>query len=224
VNRTQQDVRIISDLETLRLLTQPLRLRLLEEVRTAPAPITVKELAAALNTPQTKLYYHINLLEEAGFIRVASTRVVSGITEKRYEATSARIGVDRALLAGARSSDPAAAAAGNDALEALLAVLLDQVRSEIRRTVRAGLVDLDVDMTDQRIGTNRLVLGRKWLRLTPEEVERLEQGLDQLFAQFDSDAVPGAAPDPTSPDARPYELLLGFYPTVARQTDEPPPD
>lgn len=215
---TTQAVRVVSDLETLRLLTQPLRLRILEEIRTAPTPVTVKELAATLGTPQTKLYYHVNLLEEAEFIRVASTRVVSGITEKRYEATSARIGVDRSLLAGAGSGE--AATDGNDALEALLAVLLDQVRSEIRRTVRAGLVDLDVDMTDQVIAPRRLVLGRKWLYLTPAQVAEIERGMNALFAQFDCDIQPSDAP----PDAEPYELLTGFYPIVENRSPQKPPE
>jgi DNA-binding transcriptional ArsR family regulator len=214
MRRKPQEVRIISDLETLRLLTQPLRLRLLEEVRTALSPLTVKELATALGTPQTKLYYHINLLEEAGFLRVASTRVVSGITEKRYEATADRIGVDRSLLAGRDSEDPATD--GNQALEVLLPILLDQVRGEIRRSVRAGLIHFD-GSEDNKIAPNSLVLGRKWLRLTPVEVDLLEQRMRDLWAGFDRDAEPKAATDADSPpDAQSYEVLIGFYPTVSQ--------
>src|SRR5215207_4168204 len=107
-----ESVRVIDDLDTLRLLTQPVRLKIVEALRSAPGPLSVKELAVALGTTQTKLYYHVNLLEGADLIRVAATRLVSGIVEKRYAATTYRLSVDRALLPPAAS--------GDDGLEVLL--------------------------------------------------------------------------------------------------------
>ena len=199
-------VRVIDDLDTLRLLTQPVRLKIVEALRSAPGPLTVKELAAALGTTQTKLYYHVNLLEGADLIRVAATRLVSGIVEKRYAAASYRIAVDRALLSPATS--------GGDGLEVLLAIMFDQVRTEIRRSVAAGLIDLDRFRDDQR-GPNSLTLGRKWLLMRPEEMteflERLlqvqqdYQGQDPMPREFMSDPPPGS---------QLYELLIGFYPAV----------
>src|SRR4051812_39819474 len=77
---------VIADVEALKAIADPLRLRILltaaEESRTA------KELAGQLEVPQTRLYYHLGLLEKAGLLRVASTRIVSGIEERRYEATA----------------------------------------------------------------------------------------------------------------------------------------
>ena len=49
--------------------------------------MSVKELAAELGEPQTKLYRHVRQLEAAGLIKVASTRMVSGILEQRYQAS-----------------------------------------------------------------------------------------------------------------------------------------
>ena len=49
--------------------------------------MSVKELAARLGEPQTKLYRHVRQLEEVGLIRVAATRMVSGILEQRYQAS-----------------------------------------------------------------------------------------------------------------------------------------
>jgi DNA-binding transcriptional ArsR family regulator len=48
--------------------------------------MSAKELAAHLGESQTKLYRHIRQLEAAGLIRVAATRMVSGILEQRYQA------------------------------------------------------------------------------------------------------------------------------------------
>src|SRR4051794_28260662 len=92
----KDDVLVVSDLEMLRLVSDPFRIQLLELLRERPT--TVKELAASLGVPPTRIYYHINLLEVHGLIRVASSRIVSGIVEKRYEVTASRLSVDRALL------------------------------------------------------------------------------------------------------------------------------
>ena len=57
-----KEVHVIDDVATLQVVADPLRLRLLEQLRREPQ--TVKQLAAALDVAQTKLYYHIKLLEE----------------------------------------------------------------------------------------------------------------------------------------------------------------
>lgn len=211
--RPQSDsVRVIDDLDTLRLLTQPVRLKIVEALRSAPGPQTVKELAAALGTTQTKLYYHVNLLEGADLIRVAATRLVSGIVEKRYAAASYRIAVDRALLSPATS--------GGDGLEVLLAIIFDQVRTEIRRSVAAGLIDLDRSRDDDT-GPNSLMLGRKWLLLTPEQVAEFRQRLGQVQEEYQGqDPMPGDFIANPPPGSQLYEMLLGFYPAVFERSFE----
>ena len=59
-----------------------------------PRVMSVKELAAELGEPQTKLYRHVKQLESTGLIRVAASRLVSGILEQRYQAcqTDLRLG------------------------------------------------------------------------------------------------------------------------------------
>src|SRR5689334_4837111 len=68
----------------MRALADPLRIRigllLIDEAH------TVKELAAALDVPATRLYYHVRILEEHGLIEVVERRMVSGIEERRYRA------------------------------------------------------------------------------------------------------------------------------------------
>jgi DNA-binding transcriptional ArsR family regulator len=76
----------ITDPEVLRVLADPLRLRLVQH--NLGKPWTVKDASRALGISQTKLYYHVNLLETHGLIRVHSTRVVSGIIEKSYRITA----------------------------------------------------------------------------------------------------------------------------------------
>ena len=206
-------VRMIADLETLRLLTQPVRLKIVEALRSAPGPLSVKELAATLGTTQTKLYYHVNLLEEADLIRVAATRLVSGIVEKRYAAATYRLSVDPALLAPSASGD-----AG---LEVLLSIILDQARTEIRRSVAAGLIDVETWRSDER-RANSLILGRKWLLLTSEELAEFHRRLDEVLEAYEGrDPMPHQLASDAPPGSQLYELLIGFYPAVFDGPREP---
>jgi DNA-binding transcriptional ArsR family regulator len=79
---------MVEDVETLKALADPTRMAILSVLtRSRDLPVmSVKELAAELGQPQTKLYRHVRQLEEVGLIRVAATRMVSGILEQRYQA------------------------------------------------------------------------------------------------------------------------------------------
>src|SRR4051812_28910034 len=86
VPRAGGDQFVIETIDGLKAIAEPLRLRVL--MAAAESTCTVKELAARLDVPQTRLYYHVGILEKSGLLRVASRRMVSGIEERRYEATA----------------------------------------------------------------------------------------------------------------------------------------
>jgi DNA-binding transcriptional ArsR family regulator len=189
------DILIIDNLETLKVVADPLRLKILELLRGAPH--TVKQLASALHTPLKKLYYHVNLLEEHGLIRVAATRIVSGIIEKQYQVTAYRLSVDRTLLSPT-------AEASDDGLDAFLSMILDHAKSEIKKGVRAGLIELGEEKSLLQHG---LLLGRRWMRLSPARADEFLMRLKQLEQEFET------PPSEQSEDTLLYELLLGMYPT-----------
>jgi DNA-binding transcriptional ArsR family regulator len=194
---------VVRDIETLRLVSDPLRLRLLELLREEPR--TAKDLAAALRVPRTKLYYHLKLLEDRGLITVADTRLVSGIVEKRYRASAYRLTVDKALIGPT--------AEGGDALDTYVSVVLNQVRSEINRSVDAGLIDLERTQDDAML-PRRLLLGRKWLRLSPERVAELSRRYEELL-----DAFAEPTPDTEEEDGQLYEWLIAFFPVLPPEPD-----
>src|SRR5215204_4136406 len=86
---------VLDNLEALKVTADPTRLRLLESL--VEKPLTVKEVAKKLDIASTKLYYHINLLEEHGLIRVVKQRVVSGIIEKQYRTRAYSFNVKQAM-------------------------------------------------------------------------------------------------------------------------------
>jgi DNA-binding transcriptional ArsR family regulator len=189
------NVFVIRDLETLKAVSDPLRLRLVGLLQGEAR--TVKQLAKELGVAPTRLYYHINQLEELGLVRVAETNLVGGIIEKQYQAAVARITVDRGLLTpGAGPVD--------GALETMLSAILDGVREAVRGSVRAGLIDLKQETPEER----GLLLGRKWLRLSPEDAASLYERLIGLLSEY------AARSSDVNENLLPYEIVVGLYPVT----------
>lgn len=205
-------IHVIDDPETLRLIADPLRLRLLELIRQQPR--TVTELAALLDVQRTRLYYHIKLLEAHDLIAVDDTRIVSGLTEKRYRVTAYRLTVEKTLL-GAPGS-------GNAPLDVFLSVVLDETAAEIRRSVASGLIDLD--RTQENAPHPRgLFLGRTWLHLTPDRLDHFRDRYTTLLAEFAQEEWTDDPATPPASDAALYEWLVGLFPVVPPPTSTAPP-
>lgn len=194
--------RSIRDAETLRALSDPIRLRILE-VMTAGADevFTVRRLAGILETSQTKLYHHINLLLERSLITVASQRVVSGIIETSYRVGQRSLRLDRDLLV-----------ADGPAMHDTLAALFDGARDDIERALRAGVASTDPDGD----AATRLLLARGLARLSPERARAFRERLVALFDEFGAHDDQGEHGRP----ATAYGLVLGWYPSVTGDDGE----
>ena len=97
-----KDVQKIDDLEQLRLLSDPLKLSLLQVFGEDEA--TVAAAAEALGEPQTKLYRHVDALLNAGLIEVTRERPKRGTVERWFRTVARRFEVADELLA---TEDPA---------------------------------------------------------------------------------------------------------------------
>lgn len=86
---------LISDLDTLKILADPLRNQILEIL--APGELTVNQMAEKLGLAPSKLYYHINLLEKKGLIQEVDTILKGNIIEKVYWITAFDYKMDEKL-------------------------------------------------------------------------------------------------------------------------------
>lgn len=194
--RSQQpaDEMVLTDVEQLKVIGEPLRLQLIEVMAEDPTRgWTAKELAQHLATKQTKLYHHLGLLEEHGFIRVGDTRVVSGILEKRYQATAHGYRVERSLLAGA---------GGETAVSGAIDAMFEKARNEIVTGLHSGAIQPDSDDPKRK----RMRLSATTARLSPASVKRVMRLIDKLS---DIDTNQDAGGDE-------YGLLVGFYPRASK--------
>ena len=191
--------RTISDVETLKALSDPVRLRILETMIQAPDDAwTVKRIATALGVGPTKLYHHIGILEEHEFIRPAGTRVVSGIIETRYRIAQLGVRLDRSLLSGSASDE------GTAAIEEVLGSIFETAREDVGRALRSGELTLDAAGEP-----SRGILRQDLTRLSPARAAALRTRLTELLNEFEADADGDA-----SPDAAPFGLLIALYPVT----------
>jgi len=208
---TPQPVKLISDLETLKVITDPLRMRILSLL--SERPRTVKDVAQVLNMPTTRLYYHFSLLEKHGLIRVVSTRVVSGIIEKHYQVTAYEFNVDRKLLA------PNAPTAG-EGWRLVFSQTLDALQNDLTRLAEDGSLQALMEAEETQGEPVPMRISRALARLSRPQAQALVERLKDLVAEFEN--------QPHSPDdaAEPYALFVAFYPApkIPDTAEEPPVD
>ena len=186
----------------LRLLADPLRSFIVYS--TVPSAKSAKRLAAELGCPVTRLYYHLQQLEQAGFIRVEHTTTGKGGAEKHYRAAARELLVRREKLAPAN---------GPEALDALLGFVLDQSRQEIVEGVRDGRIDPQRRAPDPRA----LVAWRNVLLLDPNQAARLYQRLQDFWMEYDE-----IAKHPPT-DGQFYAFSVALYPNAAQRSVQPVP-
>src|SRR4051794_8691867 len=89
-------VHTIADLAALRAISDPLRTRILRELREVSR--TTAQVAGILGEGTTKLHYHMNELERNGLIEVVETRQKGNLIEKYYRSVADFFRVDPALF------------------------------------------------------------------------------------------------------------------------------
>lgn len=199
---------IVNDLETLKVLADPLRLQIVELCTQAPR--TVKQVATVLNMPPTKLYYHMKQLEERALIRVVDTRIVSGIVEKQYQAAAFNYRVNRELFS-------LTSQAGKEGLNVMLTGLFDDTREDIQQSVDTEVLDVSAPHNDDQPLNRSLMISRHTLHLTPDEAEVFYQRLKALVRETLEQSRIGRA----NPDARAYGLLVSLYPSTRTGAADP---
>ena len=93
----------VHSIGAVKVLGDPRRLNILRLLMRDPATLT--QLGRELDAHPAKIRHHLKLLEESGFVKLASTRIVRGFVEKYYEATSKAYMVNLTILPEPEGTD-----------------------------------------------------------------------------------------------------------------------
>jgi DNA-binding transcriptional ArsR family regulator len=118
---------VIRSVAVLRMLADPLKLRIYEALRDEPA--SPHELALRFGKKPTALYHHFAQLSAAKLIHVVVRRRRRGVIERQYAPSANQLVVDRKLVRGAQGSRPVEAALA--AAGAILQVTADDIRAAV---------------------------------------------------------------------------------------------
>lgn len=203
----------IQDLETLRVLVNPLRLQILEHVHLMNRDgklVTVKQIADQLQQPITKLYYHINLMEEHDLIRVEETRVVSGILEKHYRVSAQRLTLDQDLFGQTNDSNTK-----KEIVLSLVESILERTFQSLNEWANAQQAEkVPPEIKDQNIH-----MSRELVRINGPQAKEFHQRLSELVREYES-LTPE---DPAAPTFT-FGLTTLFYPVIDEGTHPGEPD
>lgn len=160
-----RDVRIVDDADALKALGDALRLRILHTVMREPRRAwSVKEIAAKLDQPVTKLYHHVKQLEQVGLIVDVESRVVSGIVEHRYQTGQLSLQLDDSTFVSPATRDASIQGA---------AAFIDESRDELVSYMRRPGYDVDA-----------VLFSKAYVRLTPDEARSVMAELERLVKGF----------------------------------------
>jgi DNA-binding transcriptional ArsR family regulator len=121
---------VVSTPAELRALSGPLRITVLDLLLERAA--TVSELAAALGRPKSTVAHHVNVLVDAGMLRVVRTRRVRAIDERYYGLTARTFYVGVLNQPGDTATPVCVNALSMAAAESVPAHQADNLRSILR--------------------------------------------------------------------------------------------
>lgn len=81
-----KDLVYIDDLDHVKALSDPLRVSIITALGTQKK--NAQQVADILGVNRTRIHYHLNILEEMGFIEVVDTDIINGIVQKYYLPTA----------------------------------------------------------------------------------------------------------------------------------------
>jgi DNA-binding transcriptional ArsR family regulator len=188
------EVRTVTNVDILRAMADPTRLAILGVLmeRRDELPImSVKELAARLGEPQTKLYRHVKQLEAAHLIRVAATRLVSGILEHRFQACQRDLLFDGGFLR-----------AHADDSEAAMSALLDGFRAGFFAAFRDKRLEPDAlpEAEHYRLPT----IYSSDLRMSTAKAAEMRAKLRELMTLLSDEGI-------QDPEGIVVNVLIGYY-------------
>ena len=196
-------VLMVKDLETLKILADPLRNQILEIL--APEKLTVNQIAEKLGLAPSKLYYHINLLEKYGLIREVDSIIKANIIEKIYWITAYDCKMNENLC---NFSTPV----GQQTVITTMLTPIDTTREDIRRSLEARATALEQGAEPH---PRDVIVRREVQNMSDKVADQFADRLIEVLEDFKK-----YEGDESDQDTHTRALTVAFYPSFYYQPNE----
>jgi DNA-binding transcriptional ArsR family regulator len=189
-------VKKIDDIEIAKMM---LDVRKRSIIDIASKPVTVSQIAEELNEKQSRLYYHVKKLEEAGLLELVETRQQGNLIEKYYQRTK---------VAGERF----------ELDEALLREHHDSVMEEIMKLLEPGLKLLQSELKQGKSDFDKQVnlmislptlTGREWETSHGRMMRSIREESDQQ-GSFDDSSLPKLSEEDRNKKSKYAYIMLSY--------------
>jgi DNA-binding transcriptional ArsR family regulator len=189
-------VLMVKDLETLKILADPLRNQIMEIL--APERLTVNQIAEKLGLTPSKLYYHINLLEKHGLIQEVDSIIKANIIEKIYWITAYEFKIDEHLC---NFSTPV----GQQSIMTTMLTPIDTTREDILRSLEARATALEQGAEEH---PRQVVIYREVRNISDQQADQFSERLKAVLDDFEK--IEG---DETGEGVHTRALTVAYYPS-----------
>lgn len=191
----QQEAYTLKSLDQIKVLADPLRVRILEALCQER---TTKQVADLLGEKPTKLYHHVDALERVGLIELTRTQPNRGTVEKYYLAVARTFRADsRAFLPEQRETNQQ-----TGALQQMISSFLDTTSAEL-----TALFDPDQDQDAMKTIEEEGIISFLEIRGSTAQLRAIREKLNEIIQSVVDDTT-----DDGSTDRRRCRLTLAFYP------------
>jgi hypothetical protein len=154
---------VINNLETLKVVTDQKRLEILKAIEFKNRPLSVKEIAVALNVADPRsLYYHVNLLEQHEILVVAEKQIIGNMIEKKYHLKAYSFAIGHEMFS-------------SDEREELFSItqtaILDEAKADLLDSYHKGLLTHNLE---------NAFVGRSIAAIPADRVDEFRQKLHDL--------------------------------------------
>jgi predicted ArsR family transcriptional regulator len=183
----------IENAEQLKAIADPLRRRLLEIF--AEEPTTTKQAATMIGEKPTKLYHHVDFLEQNGLIELVKTQPNRGTTEKYYQSVARKFVVCKELIEVASTQ-----AGETNTIENMLAETLEDSLKKLRES-------LDENPAKQTKSPRAVAILNNQLYLNDKQINELAGVIQNWLKQNDVSK---------SKDKSLHQLTMAIFPITKK--------
>jgi hypothetical protein len=205
----RQEAYTLRSLDQIKVLADPLRIRVLEAFCQER---TTKQVAQLLREKATKLYHHVDALERVGLIALSRTRQNRGTVEKYY------LAVARTFRADSRAFQPKDKGRNEKSgLRQMISTIFDTTSAELASLADQGgdveLATLDDQGADPVEPIEEAMVSFLEIRASKAQLKEIRGKLNEIVRSLTAVAEGSTESEDDSEHGR-YRLTLAYYPLV----------